>query len=184
MPFQLGAQPVESPVVDVVRLMVALIASADAGDGDAQHRLGLACFHGQGVEKNLAAARRLQRAAAEQGVVDAQFELSLLLAQGLGGPVDARGARRWEQRAADAGHARACLNRGVRLTRARRPDLAEVARWYERAAKAGSAEAAARLCKMQLAGPGAARKQAAARRWFERAAALGYDWSREAKGSR
>jgi TPR repeat protein len=52
-------------------------------------------------------------------------------------------------------------------------------RWYERAAKGSNAEAAARLCKMHLAGQGTARDEAAARRWYERAAELGYDWANE-----
>jgi len=112
------------------------------------HVLGLACFRGQGVEKNDVAARQLQLAAAMCDLPDAQFELSLLLAQGIGGPIDARGAARWERKAAEAGHPRACLNRGARLANRKRPDWAKVAHWYARAAAAGNAEAAARLRAM------------------------------------
>jgi localization factor PodJL len=121
---------------------------AAANDAEALHVLGLACFRGQGVEKDLAVARELQLAAAMRGLPDAQFELSLLLAQGLGGEVDARGARRWEAKAAAAGHPRACLNRGARLANGKRPDWAKVAHWYARAAAAGNAEAATRLRAM------------------------------------
>jgi hypothetical protein len=180
LPFTLAQSETEAPATTMARLMVALIAAAEAGNGEAQHRLGLACFRGVGVEQDLPAARRLQQAAAAQGIADAQFELSLLLAQGLGGPVDARGARRWEERAAKAGHPRACLNWASRLARARRPDFAEIARWYRRAAKAGSAEAAARLCKMHVAGQGVARSKGKATRWYTRAAELGYAWTSEA----
>jgi len=125
-----------------------LSAAAAAGEAEALYVLGLACFRGQGVEKDLAVARELQLAAAMRGLPDAQFELSVLLAQGLGGELDPRGARRWEAKAAEAGHPRACLNRGARLANRKRPDWAEVARWYARAAAAGSSEAAARLRKM------------------------------------
>lgn len=125
-----------------------LSALAAAGEAEALHVLGLALFRGQGVDKDLAAARDLQLAAAMRGLPDAQFELSLLLAQGLGGEVDSRGARRWEAKAAEAGHPRACLNRGARLANRKRPDWAKVVYWYARAAAAGSAEAAARLRKM------------------------------------
>jgi TPR repeat protein len=125
-----------------------LRVAAEAGEAEALYVLGLACFRGQGVEKNLAAARELQLAAAMRGLPDAQFELSLLLAQGLGGEVDAEGTRRWEAKAAKAGHPRACLNRGARLANSKRPDWDKVAHWYARAAAAGNAEAAARLSKM------------------------------------
>ncbi|HEX8108827.1 MAG TPA: hypothetical protein VF516_13940, partial [Kofleriaceae bacterium] len=76
----------------------------DLAEGLALHWLGLAHFHGHGVEKDLARARALQLEAAARGVVDAQLELSLLLAQGIGGRRDARGAARWEAKAAEAGH--------------------------------------------------------------------------------
>jgi TPR repeat protein len=159
-----------------------LAAAAQVGEPEALQLLGLAYFRGQGVEKDLARARRLQTEAAERGVIDAQFELSLLLAQGLGGKLDARGARHWEGKAAQAGHPRACLNRAVRAARTRPPDFAEAVRWYERAAESGSAEAAARLCRMYLAGQGVRRDEAAAKRWYERAAELGRDGSAERRG--
>lgn len=179
LPFRLATDGAGAHSNEADRLIRSLIALAATGQGDAQYRLGLAYFRGDGVDKNLATARRLQRAAAEQGVVDAQFELSLLLAQGLGGKVDTLAARRWEDKAAEAGHPRACLNRAARLAGGKRPDLVEVARWYARAAQAGSAEAAARLCKMHLAGQGVKRNEKTARRWFVRAAELGYDWHGE-----
>lgn len=157
--------------------LAVLRAEAQAGRGEALHLLGLAHFLGQGTPRDPVEARRLQREAARRGVVDAQFELSLLLALGLGGAVDARGARRWEEKAAEAGHPRACLNRGARLARARRPQLAEAVRWYARAADGGNAEAAARLCRMSLLGQGLPRDERTARRWYQRAIELGYDWS-------
>lgn len=156
-----------------------LRAAAEAGEPEALHLLGLACFRGQGVDKDLVRARQLQEDAAEQGVVDAQFELSLMLAQGLGGKRDARGAHRWEDKAAEAGHARACLNRAVRLARKKKPDFAMAMCWYERAVEGGSAEAAARLCRMYLAGQGVTRNEGTAEHWYKRAAELGYAWSTE-----
>lgn len=125
-----------------------LYAAAQSGDAQALHVLGLACFQGQGVERDLAVSRELQLAAAARGLPDAQFELSLLLEQGIGGRRDRRGAERWEAKAAEAGHARACLNRGARLANRKQPDWKAVAQWYARAAAAGSAEAARRLRQM------------------------------------
>lgn len=159
-----------------------LRAAADAGEAEALHLLGLAYFGGHGVAQDPVHARRLQTEAAERGVVEAQFELSLLLAQGLGGKRSARAARRWEDAAADAGHPRSCLNRAARFASKKPPDFAAAAHWYQRAADAGSADAAARLCRMHIAGQGTARDEAAAKRWYERAAELGYDWSAENHG--
>jgi TPR repeat protein len=148
-----------------------------ARDAIKLYLLGLAYCHGTPTEQDLQEARRLHAIAAERGVVDAQFELSLLLQQGVGGKRDARAAAQWEARAAQAGHPRACLNRGARAANRKCPDYAGAALWYERAAEAGNAEAAARLGRMHLAGQGVERDETIARRWFERAAALGYDWT-------
>jgi TPR repeat protein len=149
-------------------------------DGEAQtlYLRGLSHFRGEGAPKDPVRARELQHAAAGRGLPEAQFELSLLLRKGIGGKRDTRGAKRWEEKAAEAGHPRASLNRASRLASARKPDYQGAVSWYERAAGAGNAEAAARLCKMHLAGQGMARDEIKARAWFERAAALGYDWSR------
>jgi len=160
------------------RLGVAWLAlAASRGEAEASYLLALACFHGRGIGKDLAEARRLHAEAARRGIVDAQFELSLLLEQGLGGKRDPRGAARWEATAAGAGHPRACLNRGARAANRRHPDYRNALRWYRRAAAAGNSEAAARLSRMYLAGQGVAANQAVAKRWFERAAALGHDLS-------
>lgn len=164
------------------RLLPFHLASETApamAEAESMHRLGLRILRGDGVRRDPAQARRLQEAAAKSGLVDAQFELSLMLAQGIGGKRDVRGARRWEEKAAEAGHARACLNRAARLAGAKKPDFAAAVRWYERAAEGGSAEAAARLCKMRLAGQGGARDEAEAKRWYARATELGWDWSAE-----
>lgn len=91
-----------------------LSALAAAGEAEALHVLGLAFFRGQGVEKDLVAARELQLAAALRGLPDAQKELSLLLAQGIGGEIDIPGAQRWEAKA-QSGRARAGPDRAARM---------------------------------------------------------------------
>ena len=48
-----------------------LCAAAEAGEAEALYVLGLACFRGQGVDRDLAAARELHLAAASHGVLDA-----------------------------------------------------------------------------------------------------------------
>lgn len=157
-----------------------LLPAPREGDLDAAalYLSGLAHFRGEGVKKNFAIARKVQTEAAKLGAVEAQFELSLLLAQGIGGRRDIKGAKRWEEKAAEAGHPRACLNRASRLASGKKPDYTAAVSWYERAAESGNAEAAARLCKMHTVGQGVAIDEIKARAWFERAAALGYDWSR------
>lgn len=162
LPFALDAAP------PVARL-------SEPAEAEVLYLLGLATSR-SGVARDLAEARRLHQKAARAGIVEAQFELSLFLSQGIGGKPDRRGAARWERKAAEAGHPRACLNRASRLASGKNPDYAEAAFWYERAADAGNAEAAARLCRMHLQGQGVPRDERIARRWYERAAALGYSW--------
>jgi uncharacterized protein len=116
------------------------------------------------------------RRQAASGDASAQFALSIHLREGTFGKRDARAAARWERKAAEAGHACACFNLASRLASAKRPDFKGAADWYRRAAEARDARAAARLCRMYLAGQGVERDEAAARTWYERAVLLGHDW--------
>ena len=152
--------------------------SAASGTAEARHLLGLAHLHGLGVPKDFAEARRLQAEAANSGVAEAQLELALMLRQGIGGPGDLRAADEWERRAADAGEGRACLNMAVYAATASPPRITEMRTWYERAATAGNAEAAARLAILFQGGGQLEADEEESKRWFLRAAELGYDWTK------
>jgi len=148
----------------------------DAGDAEAMHLLGLLHFRGQGLDRDFVRARELQQRAADGGALDAAFELSLLLRQGIGGPPDLQRAEHYEAQAAEEGHPRACLNQGSHAASASPPRYEQAGAWYERAAHGGSAEAAARLCRMLLAGVFGRPDGAAAWDWYVLASDLGYRW--------
>ena len=64
--------------------LVALRASAEAGDADAQTNLGYRYFSGWGVPEDAVEAARWYRLAAEQGDATAQVNLGVMYANGDG----------------------------------------------------------------------------------------------------
>ena len=87
--------------------------AAQAGNNDAQFRMGYLFFHGLGVEQNFTTAREYYEAAAEQGNSSAMLELGLLYYSGTGGEErDYEKALTYFQRAAELGSSDAMLNIG------------------------------------------------------------------------
>lgn len=117
---------------------------AQAGNAQAQWRLGLLYFHGHGVPESDAQALQWFERAARQGNADGQYHVGNMYAYGLADP----------QRELDA------------------PRLA--AQWYFEAARQGHADAQYALGILFLAGSGVQQNAREARRWFERAAARGH----------
>lgn len=76
---------------------------AKAGDVDAQTRLAVCYYIGQGVEENKGEAKRWFKTASEANDKKAQYCLAYLLEHGEGGPEDKRDAYLWYQIAAE-GH--------------------------------------------------------------------------------
>jgi TPR repeat protein len=93
------------PAVDPA--IAQLQGGAAAGDTAAMHRLALAYFNGDGVEKDLPKAAQWFRAAAEKGVVPAQHNLALMYAAGSGAARDPVEACAWFSVAATGGDAEA-----------------------------------------------------------------------------
>ncbi len=79
--------------------------AADAGNSDAQHRLGLLKFFGRTVEKNVAEAMVLNIKAAEQGNVKAQKFLAIQWESGTVVPRNMEKAELWYRKAAENGDA-------------------------------------------------------------------------------
>jgi hypothetical protein len=80
---------------------------AKAGDIDAQTRLGVCYYTGQGIEENKGEAKKWFASASEGNDKKAQFCLAYMLEHGEGGPEDKRGAFFWYQVAAE-GNDRFC----------------------------------------------------------------------------
>ena len=86
---------------------------AQAGDPEAQYRIGVLYAEGKGVAPNDAEAALWFERAAEQGVPLAQYNLGASYAEGTGVRRDMATAAKWFRRAADQGVPLAQLNLGL-----------------------------------------------------------------------
>jgi TPR repeat protein len=121
------------------------------GDAQAQVRLALLYYHGQGVREDNTLALQWFDRAARQGLAEAQYHLGNMYAYGLAGlPADVDGARlaaQWYFEAARQGHAEAQYGLGILFLTGSgvEQNAAEAQRWIERAAAQGHPDAAAYL---------------------------------------
>jgi TPR repeat protein len=86
---------------------------AQAGNAEAQYRLGVMYAEGRGVAPNDAEAALWFERAAEQGEPMAQYNIGASYAEGSGVHKDMATAAKWFRRAADQGVALAQLNLGL-----------------------------------------------------------------------
>ena len=125
--------------------------AADAGFAPAQFRLASLNEKGDGVKKDVQAARRLYLAAAGKGHAKAMHNLAVLYAEGIDGKPDYKAASEWFRKAAGYGGARAdhgvtdsqynlaiLYARGIGVA----SNLAESYRWFALAAANGDSDAA------------------------------------------
>ena len=155
----------------------ALLAKAEAGDADAQHKLSRMYDEGSGgVEVNPTQALRWLRRAAEAGHMSAQYDLGAIYYSGLSHlQQDYAQAVRWYTRAAEAGNTNAQRHlstlhfRGDGVPKDER--LATM--WMKRAADAGSPEARFAYGKMLQCGSGVEKDEVLAVEYFEKAVAGG-----------
>ena len=93
--------------------VAALRADANAGDADAQFKVGALYYSGESVPQDYAQAVSWIRKAAEQGHGRASFNLGAMYANGQGVPQDYELAVTWYRKAADQGNATAQTNLGA-----------------------------------------------------------------------
>ena len=163
--------PKSNPVVSPPSLQEL----AEQGGADAQFRLGVSYYNGDGVLKDAGEAARWYRKAAEQGHATAQVNLGFLYANGDGVPKDAREAARWYRKAAEQGDAMAQVNLGFLYANGDgvRKDAREAARWYRRSAEQGDANAQFGLGSLYYLGEGLPKDDREAAQWFRKAAEQG-----------
>ena len=139
--------------------------AADAGDAQAQFRLGLAYHLGRGVPMNDAEAVGWWRKSATLGFAPAQTNLGIAWALGQGVQRDDAKAVKWWERAALSGEKNAQMLLGIGYETGRyglSQDYAQATQWYSRAANQGSAQAQANLGGMILRGQGVPKDEDAA----------------------
>jgi TPR repeat protein len=120
---------------------------AEHGDAEAQFRLGLKCYRGEGTAPDYAQAAQWYLKAANQDHALAQLTLGIMFADGRGVRRDEAAAMMWIRRAAQKGHAGAQHNLGLRCQRARfdgppqdaRESGLEAYKWLRLAAAQGHA---------------------------------------------
>jgi len=100
------SSPEENPI-DTLR------AAAEAGDMEAQLRLGVMCDHGEGLPEDDLLAMHWYQLAAEQGSPAAQVNLGVLYDRGGTIPEDNATAVRWFGKAAEQGYVLAYFALGV-----------------------------------------------------------------------
>jgi TPR repeat protein len=148
-----SAQPVAPPDA------AAVTRAAQAGDRNAQYRLGEMYDLGQGVAQDYRQAVAWYRRAAEQNYAPAQFALAEMYKNGDGVARDLQQAIRWYRRASDNGSAPAQLLLGVLYESGTgvKADASEAARWYRRSAEGGDARAQMMLANLYAMGEGVPR---------------------------
>ena len=156
--------------------LAELQKKADAGDADAQFKLGLIYGKGDGVPKDAAKAAEWMQKAAAQGNADAQNTLGLIYVIGEGVQKDAAKAVEWWQKAAAQGNADALNNLGFIYDKGDDGvprDAAKAVEWYQKAAAQGNAVGQYLLGSMYLVGKGVPKDAAKAAEWWQKAAAQG-----------
>ena len=105
---------------------------ANAGFVPAQFRLAGIHEKGEGIKKDINAARKLYLAAAEKGHAKAMHNLAVLYAEGVDGKPDYRIAAQWFRRAAAHGVADSQFNLAVLYARGIgiEQNLAESYKWF------------------------------------------------------
>lgn len=122
----------------------AIRKQAEAGDPDAQTRLGVMYATGLGMQKDKVQAVKWYRKAADQGNPGGQWNLAFMYVRGEGGvATDYVEARKLFEQAARAGLANAQYDLGVMLLDGLggSQDQAEARRWLQKAADQGYREA-------------------------------------------
>jgi TPR repeat protein len=147
------------------RLQVA----AQAGDVEAQYKLGMTYDNGEGVKRDPVAAANWYRFAAEQGYELAQLHLGLMLNTGdTAFERDDADAARWFLKAAEQGLADAQFNLALMHYNAEgiEQDDRAAFRWFEAAARQGHAKAQFNLGALYANGHGVEKDNIEAYKWW------------------
>ena len=144
------------------------LKAAEEGDADAQTRIGVAYYLGDGVAEDPAEAARWWRLAADQGNATAQAGLGDLYSTGNGVSHDDAEAMIWFRKAAEQGHEYAQFSLGLACffgTGVDR-DFTEAVTWYRKAAEQGYGAAQVNLGLAYSRGDGVIQDYVEAVKWY------------------
>ena len=149
--------------------------SAEQGDANAQNRLGVCYYNGEGVEKSAEQAVVWYRKSAEQGNAVAQSNLGWCYANGEGVEESAEKAVVWYRKSAEQGDANAqnilglCYANGEGVEKSAEQAVV----WYRKSAEQGNAIAQNRLGVCYYNGEGVEKSTEKAVQWFRKSAEQG-----------
>ncbi len=153
----------------------ALMAKANAGNPDAQFRIGVQYELGAHVTQDPVEAAVWYRKAADRGLARAQHSLGVLYESGTGVPLDPATAAQWYRKAADQGFAPAqfslgfCYEHGKGVPQ----DFGQAIAWYEKAAQQNNSDAMMNLAFLYHNGQGVTKDEARSFDFVRRAAEAG-----------
>jgi TPR repeat protein/Zn-dependent protease with chaperone function len=153
----------------------AVHVAAEAGDGDAQSRLGEMYASGWSIAQDDALAVQWWTKAAYQGNPAAQYGLAMMYFGGRGVAPDEAAAFEWVHRAAEQDHPDAVHALGWMYAEGRGTfqDVAMARQWFEKAARTGNADAQNRLGVLYALGLGGDQSDTIAVNWLRMAAEQG-----------
>lgn len=144
---------------DYARAAKELRPLADAGNAEAQYRIGRMYEFGAGYPKDVAQGIAWYRKAAAQGHADAMEQLGEIYATGEGAPRNDAEAANWFRKAADAGHATAQYNLGLAYAKGAgvKADIPTALAWFRKSAAQGFAASLSKLGIAYQEGTGVAK---------------------------
>lgn len=144
--------PQAPPSVAPADTLQSLQRRAEAGEAEAQYRLGIAYQFALGTRRDDRLARQWFAKAAAQDHAHALTSLGYMQSTGSGGAVDAEGAERSLRRAGELGEATAWANLAELILAQRPAEQAQAVALLERAVAAGAMNARYRLGRILIEG--------------------------------
>lgn len=153
-----------------------MLPLAEAGQPDAEFRVGQMLEHGIGVEKDISKAADWYHRSAEHGVTSAMLSYGLLLRAGQGAGKDDVAGAAWIMKAAEAGQptAQAHLGTIYRTGTGLPRNIIKAREWFLRSAQGGSGIGMFNLAMLSFDPNDGAVDEALGREWLQKSAQTGF----------
>lgn len=120
----------------------------EQNNADAQYKLGIRYYTGDGVEKNHSESVKWFRKAAEQGHAEAQYNLGVCYEKGEGVDKNLAEAAKWYRKVAEQGDANAQRNLGMYYIQEKRDNVRGYA-WIFLSVKNGLEDSTSKLAELE-----------------------------------
>ncbi|MBO5142991.1 MAG: sel1 repeat family protein [Clostridia bacterium] len=150
--------------------------AAKANYAEAQYRLGICYYYGNGISQDYLEAVKWYKKASEQGDANAQYNLGFCYEKGFGVEKDEKEAVKWYLKSAEQGNANAqcnlgfCYEKGFGVEK----DEKEAVKWYLKSAEQGNVRAQFNLGVCYSKGRGVDKDELEMVEWYRKSAEQGY----------